>query len=52
MNKYKITARNNDFLKEVKAKYNSKIYDTILSIINHEGEQAARDHLEYLKQRI
>ena len=43
----KQTARNNEFLKQCKVCFNSKIYNSCIKYVNELSEKAAR---EYLKQ--
>ena len=42
----KQTAANNEFLKNVKRDWNSKIYKKASEIINEQGEQAARQFVQ------
>lgn len=48
----KQTAANNEFLKEVKTKYNAPIFKKISTILNEQGEESAKKALERIKHII
>ena len=48
----KLTAGNSKFLFETKRHFNKPIYAKALRIANEKGEQAAREYIEELRQRV